>query len=244
MNEKYCVKKDNHQSSLRSSFENWRSSSEFADVTLAGDDLETISAHRLILSSTSGYFRNILQKSNHHKMLVCIDGITVNDLEHLLDFMYFGEVQLEEDYLERFMSLAKKFQIEGLSGYEEPKNLQSNEEQPHTFKTVKQEAQFKEIGLKNKVSTNSDKEKVNLGTFSDTEELDEKIHAYIIKNDDRMLACFFCGKSSRNKRTLTHHVETHLEGLSFQCNLCGDKSNQFKTRNSLNVHKYTYHINC
>ena len=34
------------------------------------------------------------------------------------------------------------------------------------------------------------------------------------------------------------HVETHIEGVTHGCNIC---SKTFKTRNSLDKHKYTYH---
>ena len=34
------------------------------------------------------------------------------------------------------------------------------------------------------------------------------------------------------------HVETHIEGVTHVCNIC---SKTFKTRNSLDKHKYTYH---
>ena len=43
------------------------------------------------------------------------------------------------------------------------------------------------------------------------------------------------------KKDLSHlknHIETHLEGLSFPCQLC---EKTFRSRNALSIHKTRYH---
>ena len=51
-------------------------------------------------------------------------------------------------------------------------------------------------------------------------------------------SCTVCHKVMKQKRHMVNHVETHIEGVSHICNLCGKS---FKTRNSRDKHKYTYH---
>merc|ERR1712129_110684 len=50
--------------------------------------------------------------------------------------------------------------------------------------------------------------------------------------------CTTCNKFSKNKQNLKKHVEIHMEGLSFPCQLC-DRT--YKTRNTFHSHMYTKH---
>ena len=61
--------------------------------------------------------------------------------------------------------------------------------------------------------------------------------------------CRVCGKDSTGmtktrrdalKSNMKKHVETHVEGLSYSCQLCGK---EFRSKNSLQVHKSTFHKN-
>ena len=54
------------------------------------------------------------------------------------------------------------------------------------------------------------------------------------------LTCLVCGKTASKLQNLRNHVETHVAGVKFSCELCGK---QFKTRNSLNVHRSNFHKN-
>ena len=61
---------------------------------------------------------------------------------------------------------------------------------------------------------------------------------------DGSLKCTLCGKlhskgsKGRRKHDMRSHAETHLVGLSFDCQLCGKT---FKTRNSFKVHQSISH---
>ena len=72
-----------------------------------------------------------------------------------------------------------------------------------------------------------------------TEEINMKMKELYEKTDDgwRCLACDHTSKGivSSNMRM---HVETHMDGLCFTCNIC-DK--EFRSRNSLNLHKNKTH---
>ena len=68
-------------------------------------------------------------------------------------------------------------------------------------------------------------------------ELDEKIQEMIEVRDGKF-TCTVCGKTSDRRFNLGKHIETHIELLSFPCQLC-DKV--FRYRNSLQKHKSTFH---
>ena len=72
----------------------------------------------------------------------------------------------------------------------------------------------------------------------DFTEVDSTVTQYIEKCADGGNKCTLCGKVE--KRYLSHlknHIETHLEGLSFPCQLCGKT---FRSRNALSIHKTRY----
>ena len=69
--------------------------------------------------------------------------------------------------------------------------------------------------------------------FSAVDELVEKI--------EEGWRCKPCGKISKSNTAssdIRRHAEIHIEGLSFDCQLC-DKT--FRSRHSLKNHKYDYH---
>ena len=62
-----------------------------------------------------------------------------------------------------------------------------------------------------------------------------------IRGDDgkQVWKCTECGKIGKFKTHLRSHVETHLEGFVHKCEFC---KKEFKTRNSLNSHKSSKHL--
>jgi len=72
----------------------------------------------------------------------------------------------------------------------------------------------------------------------DDSSLDDKIESLICRNESGEMSCMVCGKIGNNKTNMKNHVETHVAGSKFNCEICGK---QFKTRNSLNVHKSLFH---
>ena len=88
MSEKFSLNWKDFKLNAVNSFSKLRNSSEFNDVTLVGDDHKTISAHKVILSSCSEYFKSILIKHVHSNPLLCLDGVNSEDIENVLDFIY------------------------------------------------------------------------------------------------------------------------------------------------------------
>ena len=113
--EKFCLKWRNFQSNVSKSFSFLRNEKEFSDVTLNSDDCNLVTAHKVVLSTCSEYFRDILTQNKHHNPLICLEGISDVDLNKVLDYIYHGEIQVYQDYLERFLHLARRFKLDGLT---------------------------------------------------------------------------------------------------------------------------------
>ena len=70
------------------------------------------------------------------------------------------------------------------------------------------------------------------------------VQQYIETDDNGKSKCSICGKEAVGKNpahakwNLENHIETHLEGLSFPCQLCGKT---FRSRKILTNHKARHH---
>ena len=65
-------------------------------------------------------------KPNIHPLL-CLDGITAEDLKSILDYIYNGEVNIFQDGLDRFLGVAQRLKLEGLMGNDEPPKEEEQE---------------------------------------------------------------------------------------------------------------------
>jgi len=86
----------------------------FSDVTLAAED-QQVEAHKFILSTCSPFFNNILLKNTHPHPLIYLKGVRFSDLTALLDFMYCGEVNIQQKDLDYLLSAAEDLQVKGLT---------------------------------------------------------------------------------------------------------------------------------
>ena len=58
---------------------------------------------KVVLSAGSSFFEQILKSHKHPSPLVYLKGVEAKHMELLLDFMYCGEVAVEQEELESFM---------------------------------------------------------------------------------------------------------------------------------------------
>ena len=93
MSEKFCLKWHDFHNNVTTSFSRLRSEEYLHDVTLVTDDNLQVNAHKLVLSASSEYFQTIFSKNKDSKLLLCLDGVSRQDLENCLDYVYNGEVQ-------------------------------------------------------------------------------------------------------------------------------------------------------
>ena len=86
----------------------------FVDVTLVFDDNDQVTAHKVILSSASSFFQNLLEKNPHPNPMLYMRGMTKKHFVSLLDFIYLGEVSLPESDFNTFINMARDLKIKGL----------------------------------------------------------------------------------------------------------------------------------
>ena len=61
-----------------------RHEKDYSDVTLIGDDIQPLLAHKVVLASSSEYFKNVLHKSrNHSSPVLCMEGLSKGDFTNV-----------------------------------------------------------------------------------------------------------------------------------------------------------------
>ena len=113
--EKFSLKWNDFHSNVSKSFQSLRNKEDFSDVTLVGDDFKQIAAHKIILSSCSAYFNNILKNvANQKHPILCLEGMSSQDIEKVMDYIYNGELKIYQDDLDRFLDVGQRLGLEGL----------------------------------------------------------------------------------------------------------------------------------
>ncbi|XP_014607741.1 PREDICTED: protein jim lovell-like isoform X30 [Polistes canadensis] len=120
--QQFCLKWNNHQSTLIQNFDTLLESGTLVDCTLAAEG-KYLKAHRVVLSACSPYFEGLL--SEHYDMhpVFILKDVKFKELKAMIDYMYRGEVNISQDQLTALLKAAESLQIKGLS---ESKTVGSN----------------------------------------------------------------------------------------------------------------------
>jgi len=128
-NEKLCLRWADFESNISGALRELREDEGFYDVTLACDE-DQIQAHKVIISACSPFFRTVLQRNPHAHPLLYLKGVKLSELKLVLDFMYNGEVNVEQEELNSFLNVAEELKVKGLSGNQSSKKQKSNSTTP------------------------------------------------------------------------------------------------------------------
>ena len=124
--EKFNLKWNEFSSNVHRSFQNLRKGEDLFDVTLVGDDFKHVTAHKVILSSSSEYFKRVFSNNKNHfqsHAFICLEGLNQSDLNNILDYIYHGEIQIYQHQLDRFLEISERLKLEGLVGGEQSDNI-------------------------------------------------------------------------------------------------------------------------
>ena len=243
--EKYCLKWNDFQVNVSKSFSSLRKEKDFFDVTLVSDDEQHISAHKVVLSASSDFFKGILKKATHSSPMIYLSGVNSAYLSLVMDYIYEGEVKLFQEDLDNFLDTAQKLKIDGLIGNEQDNtsNDNINEASKEHF-----EGDTKEFNTSERDFSVIERRKPLENSFSSSREvainasnIDAKaaVDELVLKIENGY-QCKACGKTSNKTSTsdIRRHAETHIEGLSFECPIC---QKSLKSRSLLAVHKNQNH---
>ena len=211
--ETFCLKWNNFQENIRISFAELRDDNDLSDATLACEDKE-LEAHKVVLSSCSPFFKRLLKStSKHQHPIIYMRGLKADQLKAVVNFIYYGEVNIVQEKLEAFLELANELELKGLMGTDaeeieintkdpptnlEPKTeLETNRSQP---KKVSQARQT--LVPTTEFKTKTKKVHIDEDTFQKRDTLFER-------SDYGILTCIVCSFTS-SSRGISHNEVIHI----------------------------------
>jgi len=216
------------------------SDKDFADVTLAAED-QQMKAHKFILSSSSSFFQNIFNQNPHQNPFIYLKGISIENLQNLVKFMYKGEVRIERDKLASFLEAGQELQIKFLK--QDNKGDYSNQ-----VSKIKENENVNASDSSNGMNIEQDlflfddnseevESKEDIKTFSS--ESKELALSNKLYDEDENFACNECDVVTSCKANLYRHRKlVHLKER-FPCQLCDSilrRKDQLK-QHQLSVHE-------
>ena len=239
MGEKFCLKWNDFQSTVSTSFKTLRQEEDFFDVTLVSDDEVQMSAHKIILSACSSFFKSILKKNPHPNPLIYLHGVDSTNLGYILDYMYNGEVQIFQQNLDPFLEMAQKLSISGLIS-----NTMGNSNDdkmdyypPPENEVGKIESEDPPVVAPKRHYRKTTETIQAVAVQGENFDVKDAVNNLIIWENEAYV-CKTCGKGDKRLQNMKKHVEIHIDGISYDCPLC-DKT--FRSKNSFNFHKYRRH---
>ena len=252
--EKLCLKWNDFQENLNSAFRGFRNDLDFADVTLACEDGTQIEAHKFVLASSGPFFMEILKRNKHPHPLIYMRGLKAEALVAMIDFLYNGEANVNQDSLDDFLGLADELKLKGLTKTEEGDN-QEYQLKPPTKGDFEQKYDHTKSNLHepqplHEYKQNTKAEETLVALFSeDAQELDEQIKSMMSISENKTTvgkqtitawACNVCGKEGHKANIKTHIEANHVtSNISHSCDICGKSS---RSRDGLRQHKAKDHF--
>ena len=113
--DKFCLNWDDYPYSVTSVIYQIHLEGQLQDVTLVCEDKAIVGAHRLILSASSKFFREILSSLPSHNPCIYLKGTTHKQINQAIELMYSGKLVINEEDLSSFLSIARDLDIEGVN---------------------------------------------------------------------------------------------------------------------------------
>lgn len=112
--QQFCLRWNEFQSNMVSSFKHLREEKSFTDVTLACDG-QTCKAHKMVLSACSPYFKALLEENPSKHPIIILKDVPFGHLQAILEYMYAGEVNVSQADLPNFLKTAERLKVKGLA---------------------------------------------------------------------------------------------------------------------------------
>ncbi|KAK5641999.1 hypothetical protein RI129_008166 [Pyrocoelia pectoralis] len=112
--QQFCLRWNNHQSTLVAVFDTLLENGTLVDCTLAAEG-KYLNAHKVVLSACSPYFESLLSQNYDKHPIFILKDVKFQELKAMMDYMYRGEVNISQDQLGALLKAAESLQIKGLS---------------------------------------------------------------------------------------------------------------------------------
>ncbi|EDW79913.2 uncharacterized protein Dwil_GK17760 [Drosophila willistoni] len=112
--QQFCLRWNNHQPNFISVCSSLLHNGTLVDVTLAAEGRQ-LQAHKIVLSACSSYFQALFTANPCQHPIVILKDVQYDDLKTMVDFMYYGEVNVSQEQLPHILKTAEMLKIKGLA---------------------------------------------------------------------------------------------------------------------------------
>ena len=248
--EKLCFQWNDFKQNISAAFADLRVDKDFTDVTLVCEDGQQVEVHKVVLASSSPFFKELLRKNSHPHPLVYMRALKSEDLIAMVDFLYFGEANVFQENLDSFLALAGELKLKGLNTNTDKNVNDADVKIPPVYQEVatkKEKAQPQIVDPDNQTFASSEKRVATVSKSAvitaDLEDLDKQIRSMITKSNvssgrGKMATCNICGKEGAYTDMPRHVEANHITGVSHACDICGFIS---RSKHGLNQHMTRNH---
>ena len=118
INDKFCLKWNDFQQNIISSYNGLRTELDYSDVTLVCENDHHIDVHKIIITASSQFFKTVLKRNKHPHPMIYMTGVKAKIMEAVIDFIYNGEVNVYQEDFDGFLALAEEIQLKGVAGFQ------------------------------------------------------------------------------------------------------------------------------
>jgi len=239
-----------------------------ADVVIATGDHHQITAHKVILSSCSEFFHEVLVTHPHQRPLLYLKDVAYRQLLLVLQFLYKGECQVDQDDVEEFLAVGKALRINGLNAKEQEQKEQNQDQDTMastpSIKHIKEEVfqqgdnddntdcfKYTSETILGSSSGNNNERRGNSKTALrkhkqiDYLELAGEVNSEGMEDSQDWFSCYLCGFMASSDDALRGHIATEHEGgnrthrvKKYQCDQCSYEASKLRM---LKQHKVSAH---
>lgn len=147
----FSLRWNNYINHITYAFESLRSHEDLVDVTLCCEGRK-IRAHKILLSACSTYFKDVFKENPCQHPVIIFKNVKYDDLLAIIEFMYQGEVNVQQESLSSFLNTAEMLAVQGLTDTTNPdtlivKDSMTAESAAPAFKTSKHQPDLKSVSM-------------------------------------------------------------------------------------------------
>ena len=174
----------------------------------------------------------------------------------MVDFLYYGEANVNQECLDVFLGLAEELKLKGLTGLPSEGNIEEGlgnkvtapekniEERKHSVTRTRDKQKPSNVYHSNAKTDSSSVAWVS----AEADHLNEQIKSMMTTTENEIViggmkrkayACNVCGKEGQRANIMTHIEANHIESnITHSCDICGKMS---RSKNGLSLHKAKEH---
>jgi len=208
--EKLHLNMDMFNEHLKAIMQNLMLSNDSTDITLVCEDKTKFKAHKFVLNACSPVFQSIIIDLPQNNPVIYLRGVLAQEMKSILQFMYLGQVTINQDKMNDFFNVAKSLEIKKIS-----KDIECD---------IASSANDQECNTM--IAENEIEKIVNSCDFAEDKKHMETKLTSRTKSKDNQYLCSECDKPFTSPSGLRRHIKSVHEGQKFSCEACGFKAYQ------------------